>query len=395
MSSFRFIHCADLHLGSRFSELSSFDPAKGKRLHECTFEALDRIIDLSKEENVDFIVFAGDVFDENVQSPGTRHRFAEALKRANIPCYISYGNHDYKRNWEESIPFPVNAHVFSFEGNVFEYISDGEHIANISGVSYNKRNHEDLSDRITGNDSIFTVGVLHCDVSEDGGEGYAPCSLNTLINKNVDYWALGHVHTRVILNEKPFVGYPGNTQGRNPRETGEKGVFLVDVKDGNVKTEFRKTHSVRWETITADITGKDAHGLLEDLKAAIPEKGCMVRLHLTGNGNLNNMIRTHEKEFLELVSNSTGCTIVGFYPKTGPAIDLDEKRKAGDFISSVILTSDKLETEDRNSIIDIICSTTAAKPLCKYFEEMDDEELKSIVRDASMYLVEKLTEVKG
>jgi exonuclease SbcD len=76
----------------------------------------------------------------------------------------------------------------------------------------------------------FNIGVLHTNlggISEHAN--YAPCSLQTLKNKGYQYWALGHVHSRQILCTDPYIVYPGNIQGRNGREQGEKSCELVTV----------------------------------------------------------------------------------------------------------------------------------------------------------------------
>ena len=55
---FRFVHCADLHLGSRFRGVSSKDPAMGERMTESVFQSFSRIVDLAISEKADFMVIA-------------------------------------------------------------------------------------------------------------------------------------------------------------------------------------------------------------------------------------------------------------------------------------------------------------------------------------------------
>ena len=112
-ASFRFIHCADLHLGSTFTGLSSNDAELGKRMRDSLFDALDAIVRKAKEEKVDFVIFSGDIFDDSNETPLTRSRFADALAEIRVPCFISFGNHDFKRRWEQTIPFPKNSFVLT------------------------------------------------------------------------------------------------------------------------------------------------------------------------------------------------------------------------------------------------------------------------------------------
>jgi exonuclease SbcD len=103
----------------------------------------------------------------------------------------------------------------------------------------------------------FNIGVLHtsCD-GRPGHDNYAPCTVQDLIQRGYQYWALGHVHTYEQLNEQPPIVYPGNLQGRNIRECGAKGAVLVRVEDGEV-TELRRlfVERIRWASIAADLTG--------------------------------------------------------------------------------------------------------------------------------------------
>ena len=94
--------------------------------------------------------------------------------------------------------------------------------------------------------------MLHANVGgHPDHDSYAPCSVADLAATGLDYWALGHVHTRQVLQgEDPAVVYPGNPQGRHPGETGPRGVYLVEVDDrGGIGLDFRPTDVVRWELL--------------------------------------------------------------------------------------------------------------------------------------------------
>jgi hypothetical protein len=61
---FRFLHTGDLHLDSPFVGLTAQAPPEVARaLRESTLQAWDRIVKLGLDEQVDFAVVAGDVFE--------------------------------------------------------------------------------------------------------------------------------------------------------------------------------------------------------------------------------------------------------------------------------------------------------------------------------------------
>ena len=66
---------------------------------------------------------------------------------------------------------------------------------------------------------------------------------------------MGHIHTRQILRgQEPCIIFPGNPQGRNRRELGPRGCYLVRV-DGARRTTptFVATDVVRWFIEDLDI----------------------------------------------------------------------------------------------------------------------------------------------
>ena len=118
----------------------------------------------------------------------------------------------------------------------------------------------------------FNIGVLHTALGGMGGhENYAPCSLDDLVNKGYDYWALGHVHRAVVLNERPHIVFPGNLQGRHIRETGAKGAALVTVEHGEI-VEVTSVHCdvVRWAVLPVDLENIASFGdALDRVREAI------------------------------------------------------------------------------------------------------------------------------
>ena len=389
-ASFRFIHCADLHLGSSFSGMSSSDAELGERMRRSLFDALDAIVAKAKEEKVDFVIFSGDIFDDSNETPLTRSRFADALAEIRVPCFIAFGNHDYRRRWESSIPFPKNAYVFPDKVTKVKFVKNKKLAAVITGASLSEQHtNEDITTAAKGSGEAFTIGVFHCNVDAAGQDDvYAPCSLSSLLEKDIDYWALGHIHKRGILHEEPYVVYPGNTQGRNHKESDEKGAYLVTVKED---IEFFRTGPILWRDITLDITGR------EDISDVISqvgetEKGSMLRITLTGTGDLDSMARLDPAGLSELIEARTGCKVTKIDIQSRPPIDMTARKQTGDFVSAVISYGERLESSSREELLDMICSTTTARSLRGRFETFTDDELRDIIRDATYMIVERMTE---
>lgn len=281
MSDFKFIHCADLHLGSRFVGIE--DPNLARKLTESAFDSFSGIVDSAISENADFMVVSGDVFDSEKVSPVTRMRFFSELERASIPCFVARGNHDYRTSWEDAVPVPDNVHVFDTEPESVTLNLKNGGTAEIVGISFQRISEkENLAAKLDGTPGIFTVACVHCDVDGRGDSYYAPCRLTDLTFKNVQYWALGHIHKREIISERPYVVYPGNSQGRHVKESGEKGAYLVTVSGDSVTDlKFIPTQKFVWDTVGCDITGKNYAELVESVSAGL-DGNKIVRLKVTG-----------------------------------------------------------------------------------------------------------------
>jgi DNA repair exonuclease SbcCD nuclease subunit len=90
----RFMHAADLHLGMR---ITRFDETTCNRIGEARFTALQQLREKAAEHRVDFILIAGDVFDDHSVSRTDVAARAFAIlegSHTSCPVFIISGNHD-------------------------------------------------------------------------------------------------------------------------------------------------------------------------------------------------------------------------------------------------------------------------------------------------------------
>ncbi|MBF0175780.1 MAG: DNA repair exonuclease [Magnetococcales bacterium] len=258
----KFIHCADIHLDSPFARLAPRTDAPHATLVQSTRRAFSRLIDRAIEEPVDFVLIAGDLYDGDWRDFNTGLFFsaeASRLNRAHIPIYLLHGNHDAASQISRSLPLPPNVHLFSHRHSQ-SYRLDALRVA-LHGMSFGTRaiTTNLVPDYPPPDPGYFNIGLLHTAASgREGHEPYAPCTIADLVTKGYDYWALGHIHTRELIQTAPHIVFPGNIQGRNIRETGPKGFNLVTVQDGRVQElHFIPVDLFRWEMITVEMDGID------------------------------------------------------------------------------------------------------------------------------------------
>ncbi len=256
---FKFIHAADVHLDSPLRGLERYEGAPVQRIRDASRVALENLVTLAIDEKVAFVLLAGDLYDGDWREFRTGLHFvqqANKLRDAGIQIYMIAGNHDAANRMTKSLTLPDNVTFFKSKAAhsvVLESVNVAIHGQSFATVAVT----EDLSlSYPTAIPGSFNIGLLHtCGNGREGHERYAPCSVDGLKLKGYDYLALGHVHTRETLCEKPFIAFPGNIQGRHARETGPKGCLLVSVNEAHAcQVEFRPLDVVRWEVGTVDIS---------------------------------------------------------------------------------------------------------------------------------------------
>ena len=379
-SEFRFIHCADLHLGSRFRGLDVRDPAAAKRMRSSVFDSFSRIVDKAVSENVDALIISGDIYDDGNELPSTRMWFSQQLSRLECPVFICRGNHDSATSWDSSIAYPDNVHEFSAEP---ERIDIGKGVE-IVGVSYREQNEtRNLAKLLSGDPERFTIGCMHCDVDgDDLIHPYAPCSSADLRGRGVDYWALGHIHKRQVISNQPYAVYPGNIQGRSPKETGHKGAYLVTVRDSMVsELEFFRTSSYHWEEIEVDITGKDLNGIVNELRLKLDES-TIARITFKGSGSLDRMLRTQTEDVVKTIASATRSEISSVTLSTSPEVDLDSRADGKDIAGALIRSGRRVSSLSRDEILDIICANKVAAKYRDLYDTLSDDDLRKVVDDA-------------
>jgi exonuclease SbcD len=105
----KLLHTADWHIGRTLNGYSLLDEQK---------YAFKQILQIAKDEKVDGIVIAGDIYDRAVPSPEAVTALNEMFKEINLenhlPIYAISGNHDsatrlnYGREWMQNTSFYLN-----------------------------------------------------------------------------------------------------------------------------------------------------------------------------------------------------------------------------------------------------------------------------------------------
>jgi DNA repair exonuclease SbcCD nuclease subunit len=317
----RVLHAADLHIDSPLHGLVAYEGAPVDELRSATRRAMENLVATAIERQVHLVVIAGDLYDGDWRDYNTGlfvvARLAE-LHEAGIPVVLLYGNHDAASNLTKQLHLPPNTTSLSAtrpSTKHFEELGVAVH-----GQSYATR--AVLTDLVASypqaEPNLVNIGLLHtCLSGSPGHEPYAPCSVDDLRAKGYDYWALGHIHRRWVVETDPLTVFPGNLQGRHAKETGPKGATLVTFTDGVPAEEPIVLDVVRWEHPEVDVSDTESiDECLErcqtDLSELVAAAGrtCALRVTLVGETGSNRTLRARP-EWLRNEIRAIGLSMGG------------------------------------------------------------------------------------
>ncbi len=409
---FQFIHAADLHLDTPFEGIGRVAPEIANSLRDASLDSLDALINLAIARQVAFIIISGDVYDGADRGLRAQLRFLGALERLGeqqIQVFIIYGNHDPLDGWSVIRSWPAHVTVFGSDDVEMAVASrNGTKLASIYGMSYPTRQvTENLALRYKrGLGPGIHIAMLHCNLgSNDDHAAYSPCTLNDLMPRGMDYWALGHIHRRQIIHEgNPWVVYPGNLQGRSakPSERGSKGVYVVTVDGTTIQPpEFVPLDRARFVQIEIDLAKieefPELHRVLRGRAEVliVEHDGCglLIRATLTGRGPLHTELIRAEllPELLQQLRDEAASLQPFLWwdairDETASELNLDEIRRRGDFLAEVLRISDGAASDPDNlsSLFSDRLGMVRTGTLSKLVPSLDGhDEQRELLREAT------------
>lgn len=234
----KLLHLGDLHLGKSLAEFDLYDDQK---------YILEQILNIIKEEKIDAVLLAGDIYDRAIPSEAATNLldyFLKSLAEINVNTYLISGNHDSddRLNFGSSLFESNGIHISSkFNGTMSKYtLSDsfGEvdiYLLPFVKASLVKHYYEDK--KIESYEDAINVVIEATDIDEtkrnvilahqfvagggkdpelSGSEGPSVQSIGTVEKIGYkcfdafDYVALGHIHSpqKVGRDEVRYSGSP-------------------------------------------------------------------------------------------------------------------------------------------------------------------------------------------
>lgn len=349
----KFIHCADIHLDSKIeANLPSNRSRERKREVLRTFLKICEYADLN---GVTAVIIAGDLFDTNNMSPITRDAvLGEIEKHSTVDFLYLCGNHDAGKALTQ-YQLPENLKLFGEDWQSYRY----DNVV-ITGVELNEGNCRNIYGSLNLKVDDINIVTMHGQTAASSGEDMV--DLGKLASHNIDYLALGHIHSyrEGRLDDRGRWCYSGCPEGRGFDECGDKGFVLLEVDGKEVTSELVKFNTRTIVEVECDITDlSDFTEILEKIKSDTVsiDESAMVKVVLSGN------VPTDAKKDLEYFSKELNDR---FYfakikDKTRLAIDpndyMHDISLKGEFIRLALESS--IEGEQLDRIIE--CGLSALK----------------------------------
>jgi DNA repair exonuclease SbcCD nuclease subunit len=280
----RLLHFADLHLDAPFAWAS---PRTARLRRRNRRETLTRILSVAREEGVDAILVAGDLFEHERVSPDTVEFLRTSFERAELPVFLAPGNHDWlsERSPYATVRWSGNVHVFTEPALRPVTLADG---LTLWGAAHRAPANTD------GFFAGFRVerGGVHLALAhasersllgwqESGKQPHAPFDAAEVVASGLHHAFLGHYHRPRDAERHT---YPGNPDPLEFGEEGERGAVVADVgADGSVTRTRHGVAVSQVHDLTISLSGiAHADDLRQAVLAAVDGLSGCVRVTLEG-----------------------------------------------------------------------------------------------------------------
>ncbi len=331
----KFAHLSDCHLGAWRNEV----------LNQMGYEAFEQTINTILQEEVDFVIISGDLFDisnPKVDVVDLAVRELKKLQDKNIPVYGIMGSHDFSPSDNSMIRPLISAGLFIdlSKGEMtddkklkLKFVQDPKTGIKLTGLRARKRSLEiEDYNRLLREDLESEKGVkifvLHTMMSELKPIEFKEMESapKSLLPQNFTYYAGGHLHKTVpeilrtgdqtlVVDQKNNIIYPGSLYPTNFRELEKyqyggfcivSGNILVESQSAELTIKFIPIKPREILTLVIDCTNKTALESLELIAqkiSALSVEGKIVTVRIIGSLTSGRAYEIKSSEIAEQLRN--------------------------------------------------------------------------------------------
>ena len=311
----KIITFADAHIG--ISTYSTIDPKTNLNTRVLdSLNGIDQIINYAEENNIKYILFAGDMFKNALPSPTLVREINKRIKASaekGIKWIIQDGNHDVSPlETAKSALDPLSTlKVENVEHTRFEktYMIDNNIRVLVLPTYTTQEEVENILSKY--NDNIKTIVMGHFTSLNAKLNDWLIASNEDAIDikifqkPNILAVVLGHLHKHQILNTNPLSYYCSSTIRTDfNEEHDKKGFVVLDIDNNyNVSYIFKEIKTQEFLSVKMDLVGEDdaqanVMAYLNHIKNDLIDKVVRIQLTLDKENNID------DNEILEFLKNN-------------------------------------------------------------------------------------------
>jgi hypothetical protein len=281
----RFLHTADWQIGMKAVGFGS----AGERIREERFCAAGRVIEAARANAADFILVAGDLFEDNAISRVLIQKVADILEGFGSPVYIIPGNHD------PLVPGSVWEHPAWKSCRNVRVLREASPAKIPGGLLYPCPALEKHSGRnpvgwipCDSGDAI-RIGMAHGTVEGiQQDEPDYPIPRDAPSRLRLDYLALGHLHsiaTYPAADGAIRMAYPGTHETTRYGERDSGNVLIVEIERAGAPPQVSpvRTGGLVWTVLERDLCVQGDVAAVKEQVESLPSPECtLLDVRLTG-----------------------------------------------------------------------------------------------------------------
>ncbi len=293
----KFIHIADIHLGAKPER----DKEWAKERERQSWQAFKAVIDKVKEEQVQLLLIAGDLFHGQ---PLVRDLKEVNYQFSRIPqtqVALIAGNRDYLTptscynmfRWEDNVHFLKSEEI--------EYIELEGLDTRVYGMSHwSKEIAKPRYQDVQAKEGDYT-NILLAHGGEKKPIPHIPIYSDDFARSRFDYVAFGHLHEpRQIVQDKVVMA--GALLPVDCDDIGEHGYFQGEIKDHACHVKFVPLHYCEYESLAFMANPELAHGgLRECVESRICAAPAYQKFVISLSGYCDTPIDTEELKSMDRV----------------------------------------------------------------------------------------------
>jgi len=280
----KFIHTADWQLGMKAAHVGE----TAARVREERLAAARRAVGVARDQGAEFILMAGDTFEDNGVERALIQKVADILCSSPVPVYVIPGNHD------PLTPGSVWEHPAWKSMEHVHVLREEKPVDIPGGTLYpcpvkDKRSRKDPTAWILSGEAVIRIGLAHGTVEGiQQAEPDHPIARDAASRAGLDYLALGHWHSTAMYpgaDGSVRMAYSGTHETTSFGERDSGNVLVVEIAGPGASPLVTpvRTGGLNWMVIEKDIReAGDLQRVRQDIESQGNPGSTLVEVRLKG-----------------------------------------------------------------------------------------------------------------